>query len=125
MRAAGLHLVLGLQTTADIEARISDAVRRQMYGLISNKLYMRIPDGEQAAELVETLGKCSIPKMTVTRNVAAGLKGPEELFRSGYAVRLDMAETELLPPEVLTSLSGARHTHYTGPASCETAHTSP
>lgn len=104
MRAAGLHLVLGLQTTADIEARISDAVRRQMYGLISNKLYMRIPDGEQAAELVETLGKCSIPKMTVTRNVAAGLKGPEELFRSGYAVRLDMAETELLPPEVLTSL---------------------
>ena len=42
--------------------------------------------------------------MTVTRNVAAGLKGPEELFRSGYAVRLDMAETELLPPEVLTSL---------------------
>lgn len=104
MRAAGLRLVLGLQTTADIEARINDAVRRQMYGLISNKLYMRIPDGQQAAELVETLGKCGIPKITMTRNVAAGLKGPEELFRSGYAARLEMAETELLPPEVLTSL---------------------
>lgn len=104
MRAAGLRLVLGLQTTADIEAQINQSVRKQMYGLISNKLYMRIPDGEQAKELVATLGKCTIPKVTLTRNVAAGLKGPKELFRSGYAARLEMAETELLPPEVLTSL---------------------
>lgn len=45
-----------------------------------------------------------IPKISLTRNVAAGLKGPEELFRSGYAMRLEMTETDLLPPEVLTSL---------------------
>lgn len=103
-RAAGLRVFVGLQTTADIEAKISDVVRRQMYGLISNKIYMRIPDAEQAQELVATLGTCQIPKRTVTRNVASNLDNVHDLFRSGHAVRMDMTDTDLLPVPVLTSL---------------------
>lgn len=103
-RAAGLRVFVGLQTTADIEAKVSDVVRRQMYGLISNKIYMRIPDAEQAQELVATLGTCQIPKRTVTRNVASNLDNVHDLFRSGYAVRVDLTDTDLLPVSVLTSL---------------------
>lgn len=107
-RAAGLHLYVGLQTTADIEALTSEAVRKQVFGLLGNKIFMRIPDAEQGEELVKTLGKVMVPKATVTRNVAGSMKGHDlahgELFRSGYAERLDLVETDLLPVEVLTSL---------------------
>lgn len=103
-RAAGLRLYLGLQTTADIEARISDAVRRQMYGLISNKIYMRTPDSTQAEELIATLGTCEIPKRTFTRTLAAKPGSMEDYFRSSTAERCDMTSTELLPADVLTSL---------------------
>ena len=107
-RAAGLHLYVGLQTTADIEALTSEAVRKQVFGLLGNKIFMRIPDAEQGEELVKTLGKVMVPKTTMTRNVAGSMKGHDlahgELFRSGYAERLDMVETDLLPVEVLTSL---------------------
>lgn len=75
-----------------------------MYGNIANKLYMRIPDASQAEELVSTLGTCKILKQTRTRNVSASLHGVDDLFKSGYGERIDMADTELLPPSVLTSL---------------------
>ena len=108
LRAAGLRATVGLQTTADIEALISEAVRKQVYGLISNKIYLRIPDGEQAKELTETMGQCLVPKATLTRNVGGSITGQDiaegELFRSGYAQRLDLTETDLLPQEIITSL---------------------
>lgn len=103
-RAAGLRVFVGLQTTADIEAKVGQAVRSQIYGLVSNKIYMRIPDAEQAKELISTLGKCQIPKRTLTRNVSANLEGVHDLFKSGYAERLDLVDCDLLPAEIITSL---------------------
>lgn len=107
-RAAGVHLYLGLQTTADIEAKISEPVQRQIYGLIANKLYMRVLDLAQAEELADALGKCVVPQSTKTRNLSGSLKGPDlqsgDLYRSGFSERMDMVETELLPLPVLSSL---------------------
>lgn len=103
-RAAGLHLILGLQTTADIEAKLSDPVRRQIYGNIATKIYMRVPDSDQAEEVIKTLGTCQIPKRTQTRNVGATLDSADDLFKSGFSERVDQVETELLPASALTSL---------------------
>ena len=107
-RAAGVHLYLGLQTTADIEAKISDPVSRQIFGLLTNKIYMRTLDPLLADELATSLGDCLVPKRTLTRNLAGTLKGPDiqsgELYKSGFSERLDLVETPLLPKPILNSL---------------------
>ena len=107
-RAAGVRLLLGLQTTADIEAKISDPVSRQIFGLLTNKIYMRTLDPVQAEELATSLGDCLVPKRTLTRNLAGTLKGTDiqngELYRSGFSERVDMVETPLLPKPILSSL---------------------
>ncbi|EGY27034.1 hypothetical protein DA2_0730 [Desulfovibrio sp. A2] len=103
-RAAGLRLTLGLQATADVEAKLSDPVRRQVDGNIANKIYLRIPDIEQAKEFAASLGQCQITKRSRMRSVSANLGGVKDLFSSGYTERVDTNDVDLLPPEVLTSL---------------------
>ena len=108
LRAAGMHWMPCFQTLADIEARISEPVSRQIFSLLNNKIYMRVLDLVQAEELAESLGSCQVPKQTLTRNLAGTLKGPDiqsgELYRSGFSERLDMVDTPLLPKPVLSSL---------------------
>lgn len=108
LRAAGVHWLPCMQTTSDIEAKISEPVSKQIYSLINNKIYMRILDKVQADELAESLGECQVPKHTLTRNLAGALRGPDiesgELFRSGFSERLDMVDTPLLPKPILSSL---------------------
>lgn len=108
LRAAGVHWMPCMQTTSDIEAKISAPVSRQIFSLLSNKIYMRILDLPQAEELAESLGSCQVPKQTLTRNLAGTLKGPDihsgELYRSGFSERIDMVDTPLLPKPVLSSL---------------------
>ena len=108
LRAAGVHWLPCMQTTADREAKISAPVSRQIFSLLGNKIYMRVLDLEQAEELAESLGSCQVPKRTFTRNLAGTMKGPDiqtgELYRSGFAERVDMIDTPLLPKPVLSSL---------------------
>jgi conjugal transfer pilus assembly protein TraD len=108
LRAAGVHWLPCMQTTADIEARISEPVSRQIFSLLNNKIYMRILDLRQAEELAESLGTCQVPKRTLTRNLAGTLKGADvqsgELYRSGFSERLDLVDTPLLPKPILSSL---------------------
>lgn len=108
LRAAGVHWLPCMQTTADIEAKISEPVSRQIFSLLNNKIYMRILDMNQAEELAESLGECQVPKQTLTRNLAGTLKGPDvqsgELYRSGFSERLDLVDTPLLPKPILSSL---------------------
>lgn len=108
LRAAGVHWLPCMQTTADIEAKISEPVSRQIFSLLNNKIYMRILDLNQAEELAESLGSCQVPKQTLTRNLAGTLKGPDiqsgELYRSGFSERLDLVDTPLLPKPILSSL---------------------
>ncbi|CAK7027442.1 MAG: hypothetical protein DELT_02633 [Desulfovibrio sp.] len=108
LRAAGVHWLPCMQTLADIEAKISEPVSRQIFSLLNNKVYMRILDLNQAEELAESLGECQVPKQTLTRNLAGTLKGPDvqsgELYRSGFSERLDLVDTPLLPKPILSSL---------------------
>ncbi len=108
LRAAGVHWLPCMQTTADIEAKISEPVSRQIFSLLNNKIYMRILDLRQAEELAESLGTCQVPKQTLTRNLAGTLKGPDvqsgELYRSGFSERLDLVDMPLLPKPILSSL---------------------
>lgn len=104
-RAAGLRLTLGMQTMADIEATLSDPVRRQIYGNITNKIFLRILDVEQAEEVIGSLGQCQIPKVSRMRSVSANHDSSmKNIFTSGYTERLDVTEVDLLPAEILTSL---------------------
>lgn len=108
LRAAGLRTYVNLQTPADIEALSSAPVQRQVDALLTNKFFLRLPDGKQAEEITKTLGKCHVPKATRTRSVAGSMTGHNlaegELYRSGYSQRMDLTETDLVAPEILTSL---------------------
>lgn len=108
LRAAGLRTYVNLQTPADIEALSSAPVQRQVDALLTNKFFLRLPDGKQAEEITKTLGRCYVPKATLTRNVAGSMTGHDltegELYRSGYSQRMDLTETDLVAPEILTSL---------------------
>lgn len=103
-RGAGVHMYLGMQTTADIEAGGTAAMRRQVFGLVENKIYLRIPDTELAQELCATFGDVQIEKISLTRTIAAKPSSPDELFSSTTAERKDLQDVPLLSPEILTSL---------------------
>ncbi|MBU1249113.1 MAG: type IV secretion system DNA-binding domain-containing protein [Proteobacteria bacterium] len=103
-RAAGVHLYLGMQTTADIEAILGAPMRRQIFGLVENKIWLRIPDTELAEEFSTVFGEVAIAKRVQMRGINANPGDAQELFHSSSSERIDMADVPLLPSDILTTL---------------------
>ena len=101
---AGVRVFLAMQTTSDIITQSSGSMAKQILGNINNKIYLRVPEKELAEEFCGLFGKVKIHKISRTRNVGADAKSQNELFRSGYAERLEEEEVDLINPEMIMHL---------------------
>ena len=103
-RAAGLHLYLGMQTSADIAATLGPVGVEQVLGNTNNYIILRIPEAFFAEVVAARCGKTVAPQKVKTRSINAGMDRYDHLFRSGHAERMDMVEVERISPETLNSL---------------------
>lgn len=103
-REAGVQMYLGLQTTADIEAKGSVAIKKQLIGLIENIICLRTPELEMATKICENFGEVEIEKRMRMQGTSANPGSSGTIFTSSVTERLDKQKVMLVLPEILTSL---------------------
>ena len=104
VRAAGVHLYLGMQSSSDIAAALGPVGVEQVITNTSNYICHRIPERFFSETISERFGQTSVPQKVVTRAIAAGMDKADNLFRSSTSERVQMVEAPRVTPDMLTSL---------------------
>jgi len=102
-RAAGLRMILGMQTSADIAAVLGEVGMQQVHGNISNMICMSIKE-KNLAEMVADQGETCVVNEVTTRQISAGMNTYDHLFRTASSVRVSMEKVARIQPEQLGSL---------------------
>ncbi len=103
-REAGVRMYLGMQTTADIEAKGSVAIKKQIIGLIDNIICLRTPELEMATQICDNFGEVEIEKVMKMKGVSANPSDPKSVYTSSSTERLDKQAVPLISPEIITGL---------------------
>jgi len=102
-RAAGMRMILGMQTSADIAAALGDVGMEQVYGNVSNLICMWIKE-QNLAKMIADQGETNVVSEVVTRNVAAGMHKIDHLYRTGSSIRIQKEKVPRISTEMITSL---------------------
>jgi len=102
-RAAGMRMILGMQTSADVAAALGEVGMQQVYGNVSNMICMCIKE-KNLAEIVADQGETSVLTSVTTRNISAGMHTFDHLYRSGSSVRVTPEKAPRIKPEQLSAL---------------------
>jgi conjugal transfer pilus assembly protein TraD len=102
-RGAGVRMVLGMQTLADIEIALSaKAYREQFLGNFENKLFLRVPDKDTAAIFADPYDEVQIESRKRSRTISASPNTQGQLFGSTYREDSQLTPVSLVPSDALT-----------------------
>lgn len=106
-RGAGLRMILGMQTSADIANAMGDgkdSYIRQVLGNLNNKIYLRIPEPNLADEFSKLFGNTYVRNIDVMQTEASRSAWAGALFGSSVGRRSTNVEIPKIPPDLLMHL---------------------
>lgn len=103
-REAGVRMYLGMQTTADVEAKGSVAMKKQIIGLIDNIICLRTPELDMATQVCENFGEVEVENRIKMQGVSANPSDSKSVYTSSTTLRVDKQKVPLLLPEIITGL---------------------